>query len=205
MRLLPFDVFLMASENRGMGNNTNKGIHAAAGAYILQLQDDWDCGGPPDFIEAALELFQERSDVAFIRLREPFAGPCEPHTLGSGREAQIYTQRTEWRSTAGEYVYSDNPHIKRRTLHDSLGRYLEGKAMNEVEMDFCRRFETQSTAKAAFIDGYSCFKHTGAAASFNPLHRRAQPWRAMVRRLPGGPKALACVRITRDALMRHLM
>ncbi|MCU1237285.1 MAG: tuaH, partial [Candidatus Solibacter sp.] len=46
MRLLPFDVFLMASENRGMGNNTNKGIRAAAGAYILQLQDDWECGGP---------------------------------------------------------------------------------------------------------------------------------------------------------------
>ncbi|MCU1236367.1 MAG: glycosyl transferase family 2, partial [Candidatus Solibacter sp.] len=200
----PFDVFLMASENRGMGNNTNKGIRAAAGAYILQLQDDWECGGPPDFIEGALDLFHDRSDVAFIRLREPFAGPHETYTLGSGREAQIYTQRTEWRSTAGEYVYSDTPHIKRRTLHDSVGRYLEGKPMNQVEMDFCRRFEKQNAAKAAFIDGYSCFKHTGVAASFNPLHTRRRPWRAMVQHLPGGHQALAGLREARNALMRRL-
>jgi GT2 family glycosyltransferase len=205
MRSLPFDVFLMASQNGGMGYNTNKGIQAATGAYILQLQDDWECSGPPDFIEAALALFQERPDVSFIRLREPFAGPHALHTLRSGREAQIYRQRLDWRSTAGEYVYSDNPHIKRRTLHDSLGRYLEDKPMNQVEMDFCRRFEKQGSAKAAFINGYLCFTHTGVAASFNPLHTRRQPWRAMVRQLPGGPQALACVRGTRDALMRHLI
>ena len=71
-------------------------------------------------------------------------------------------------------------------------------------MDFCRRFEKQNEAHAAFIDGYSCFRHTGAEASFNPCQRN-EPWRTLVRQLPGGPRALACVHDTRDALMRRLM
>jgi glycosyltransferase involved in cell wall biosynthesis len=204
MRLLPFDVFLMASENRGMGNNTNKGIRAAAGAYILQLQDDWECGGPRDFIEAALDLLEERSDVALISLWEPLVGPLERRKLNSGRIAQIYTNRKEWRSNVCEYVYSDRPHLKRRTLHETLGFYLEGKAVDKVELDFCRRFEKASAANAAFIEGYSCFTHTGTGASFNPCQTRQQPWRKLLRQLPGGPQALAGLREARNALMRRL-
>ena len=120
----------MASGNRGMGYNTNKGIRAATGEYILQLQDDWECGGRPDFIEVALELFQARPDVALIRLREPFAGPHESYSLHPDRSVQIYHNRRVWRSTAGEYVYSDTPHMKRRSLHETLGLYLEGKPMH---------------------------------------------------------------------------
>jgi glycosyltransferase involved in cell wall biosynthesis len=204
MRLLPFDLFLMSAENRGIGHNTNKGIRAATGAYLLHLQDDWECGGPRDFIDVALDLFQERSDVALVRLREPFAGPHESYKMHSGRTAHIYAHRTEWRSTTGEYTYSDTPHIKRRTLHETIGLYREGKPMHKVEMDFCRRFEKQNVAKAAFIDGYSCFRHTGSAASFNPVHTR-RPWRTLVQELPGGRHALVRLHEARDALMRRLM
>ena len=68
----------MASGNCGMGHNTNKGIRAAMGDYILQLQDDWECQGRPDFIEVALALFQARPDVALLRLWEPFPGRTSP-------------------------------------------------------------------------------------------------------------------------------
>jgi GT2 family glycosyltransferase len=90
MQLLPFDRFLLSVENRGIGHNTNKGIRAATGDYILQIQDDWECGGPPDFVEVGLEIFDARSDVALIRLREPFAGRHESYQVESGRVVQIY-------------------------------------------------------------------------------------------------------------------
>ena len=127
--------------------------------------------GLPDFLEASLELFAERPDVGFIRLREPFDGPFELWNTASGRRAQVYTNRSKWRATTGDYVYTDTPHIKRRCFHEHIGLYREGKPMHVVEMDFCRRFEAQNEIKAAFIEGYRCFEHTGDCHSFNPLRR----------------------------------
>ena len=175
MRRMPFDKLLLDGKNRGVGANTNKGIKAAQGEYILQLQDDWLCVGGGDFIEACLELFTERPDVHLIRLRQPFDGPFEVHRTGCGRTAQIYRNRPQWRETAGEYLYSDNPHMKRRRLHEVLGPYTEQRPMHVTEMDFCRRLEAQAQMRVAFIEGYTSFVHLGQDRSFNPLLRR-QRW-----------------------------
>jgi glycosyltransferase involved in cell wall biosynthesis len=177
MRELPCDLFLFESRNRGIGANTNRGVRAAHADLILQLQDDWACVGPSDFLDAAVELFGERPDVGFIRLREPFEGPFDSWTCRSGRRAQIYHNRPRWRATTGEYVYTDTPHIKRASFHQRLGPYCEGRPMHVTEMNFCRRFEAQSDLKAAFIEGYRCFVHIGDGQSFNPL-RRPRRWRA---------------------------
>jgi len=40
MKKLDFDKFLLSSKNEGMGKNTNKGLIAATGDYIVQLHDD---------------------------------------------------------------------------------------------------------------------------------------------------------------------
>src|SRR5450759_3327150 len=40
IRSLPFDKHVLSAKNRGLGNNCNKGIAAADGKYILQIQDD---------------------------------------------------------------------------------------------------------------------------------------------------------------------
>src|SRR5690554_4823899 len=54
MRKLPFDKFCFAEANRGLGANTNAGLAAAKGDYILQLQDDWRCVAECDFLGDAL-------------------------------------------------------------------------------------------------------------------------------------------------------
>jgi GT2 family glycosyltransferase len=117
MRELPCDRFLLSKKNAGMGSNANKGLREATGEYILHLQDDWRCVGPPDFIEASLEVFRERPEVGFIRLRNAFDGPYEEHITATGRIVHIYFNRKERRQSAGEYLYTDNPHIKRKTIH----------------------------------------------------------------------------------------
>lgn len=204
MKALPFDMFLMSAQNRGMAHNTNKGIRAASGQYVLQIQDDWECTGPGDFIDVAIELFNERQDIALIRLWDAFGGPHELCASTNGRTAQIYINQKRWRATAGEYVYSDTPHIKRRALVSTLGLYREGWAMHKVEMDYCRRFESQHEAAAAFIEGYSCFRHTGVAASFNPLAQERR-WRSLFKQFPGGCLALQFLHSAKDITMRRLI
>jgi glycosyltransferase involved in cell wall biosynthesis len=179
IKSLPADTFLLGNKNRGMGHNTNKGLLAADGDFILHLQDDWQCDGPGDFLEVCLELFDERPDVYFVRLRSAHEGPHEVHVMRSGRVAHIY----EGGSIAadGGYVYTDNPHLKRRAFHERLGLYIEGKSMPRTELEFCRRFDKQQECKIAWIEGYSVFVHTGADCSFNPLQRRAH-WIALAER-----------------------
>jgi GT2 family glycosyltransferase len=203
-RELPCDEFLLDERNRGIGANTNKGIRAANAEFILQLQDDWSCVGPSDFLDASLELFAERPDVGLIRLREPFEGPFDLWKTQSGRSAHIYQNRPKWRATAGEYVYTDTPHIKRRTFHEVVGLYCEGKPMHVTELEFCRRFEAQSDIKVASIEGYRCFAHTGDAESFNPLHR-PRKWRDPLEAWPPTSQMLRYLRKAKHLVTAEIM
>jgi glycosyltransferase involved in cell wall biosynthesis len=171
MRRLPFDVFLFADRNEGLGRNTNKGLRAARGEFILQLQDDWRCHGPPNFIEAALEVFAERPDVGLVRLR-PMQSPgaYDRHLTSTGRTVRVYKQGAY--QYTGAYAYTDNPHIKRRSFHDRLGLYRENVPMTIMESDFCQRVDECSELRVAEIIGYDVFEHIGAAQSFNPSNRR---------------------------------
>lgn len=171
MRQLPFDRFLLPEMNRGLGANTNAGLGAARGDYILQLQDDWLCEGPGGFVEAALEVMRERPRIGLVRLRLP----------------QPELRYTEWSSPTGlavrlyasppanrhDYVYTDNPHIKSRAFVDFMGPYLESRYMQKTEMDMRDRFNAQTRFEVAYIEGRHCFEHIGEDMSFNRPTPRA--------------------------------
>ena len=67
LRQLDFDRCVFARRNRGLAENVNAGLADAQGAFVLQLQDDWLCHGPGDFVSWGLRLFQARPDVGSIR------------------------------------------------------------------------------------------------------------------------------------------
>jgi glycosyltransferase involved in cell wall biosynthesis len=173
MRQLPFDVFLLADRNEGMGRNTNKGIQAAKGEFILHLQDDWECLGPPDLIEAAMEVLNEFPDVGLVRYRPVEKNaPYRTVQTKSGRTVRIY-ESSVFEST-GEYIYSDRPHLKRRSFHEQLGLYPEGIPIPTTEIEFCKRYMAHPELKAAFVEGYESFQNNGDAETFNPSIRRGQ-------------------------------
>ena len=182
MRRLPFDTFLLPAENRGLGANTNAGLRAARGEFILQLQDDWLCDGPPGFIEAAIDVMTERPEIGFVRLRQP---QPELHytswTSRSGRAVRVFDSPPARRS---DFVYTDTPHIKSRAFVAFMGDYLESRYMQKTELDMRDRFNAQTRFRAAFIEGFHLFEHIGADMSFNeppPLARLS----AALERVPG--------------------
>lgn len=191
IRRLPFDTFLLATQNQGMGANTNKGLRAAKGEFILQMQDDWLCDGRPDFVEAALEAFRERSDIGLIRLWEPCAAPSDEHVTKSGRSVHIYHGRSF--QVCSDFPYSDRPHIKRKAFHETLGLYSETLNMPRTELDFCARVDAQTGLRVAWLDGYSVFENLGAEESTNPAVRRARLLRG-IEGNPAGRIAVAGVR-----------
>ena len=49
IRQLPADAFALSPKNRGLGANNNAGIRLCSGKYMLMIQDDWICQGPPQY------------------------------------------------------------------------------------------------------------------------------------------------------------
>jgi len=167
-----FDRVLLEGKNRGLGHNQNKGVRAAQGEFLLQVQDDWECRGPSDFLEAGVELLQERPDVWLVRYYDESVGvPAEHHVSASGRVARIY--RNQDLAKYGYFAYSDTPHLKRRDFHERFGSYAERVPMTVMEIAMCKAFASQSDAHVAFLEGYSDWKHLGREESRNPSGRRA--------------------------------
>jgi glycosyltransferase involved in cell wall biosynthesis len=169
IRDLSFDRFVLSERNTGLGANTNRGLLAATGDFILQIQDDCLCVGPADLIHAALDLFQTRADVELVRYQPPSPEGAlgEISQTSGGRRFQLYSSGMF--SSVGQFAYSDQPHIKRRSFHERFGLYRERVPMTVMEVDFAKRIDTCESPCIATLAGYDqSFTHIGESRSFNP-------------------------------------
>lgn len=169
IRQLGFDKLAMSRTNRGLGANVNQGIAAARGDYVLQLQDDWECVGPPDYLARALAVLEANQDVGVVI--------CRPHprvlpmrrTAHVGNDVVRVFDNEPARTVrmVGEHGYTDWPHLKRRAFIDAIGPYRQGRRMWETELDYARRVNAQTRYYIADIVGLDAFKHIGAEVSYN--------------------------------------
>ena len=165
MRKMPFDVFLLAETNQGLGANTNKGIRAAKGEYILQLQDDWILNAPNNYLLLAQKALSLHKDIAMMRFRLG-----QPYVFSEYLSIEDYTLKIlsnkQVNKELNRFIYSDNPHLKRKNFHDVFGYYLEGVKMTIMEINMCDNFNRQNGG-AATIDGIEdIFEHIGEDESF---------------------------------------
>lgn len=173
---MPFDIHCLAKKRKGLGANVNQGLRAASGDLILQLQDDWGCQGPADYLRRAVAAIDTVPDVGMVILkRHPNPLPVREFRAFNQSRLRIFDNRPNVQiTTVGEHAYTDWPHLKRRSLHDRLGLYAEGVPMWEMELDFSRRFNAQADVFVADIEGLDAFEHIGEAYSYN------WPWKKRV-------------------------
>jgi glycosyltransferase involved in cell wall biosynthesis len=185
IKSLPFDRYVLAARNSGIGINTNKGLAEVAGEYILQVQDDCQFCGSANDLRRALKILDFDPDVGIVQLVSSFeAEILESRRTEDGVEYVIF--RNDGIGAirpCGDRPYSDQPHIKRRQFVLDIGTYLEGVPMTTAELDYQRRVANQHRWYVAAIPGCTAFIHLGADRSFNPSVRRAR----MMKRLDGVP------------------
>lgn len=176
IRALLFHKHVLSTENRGLGNNCNKGIAAAAGRYILQIQDDCEFVGAKTLISTALEILRADRDVGIVQLTYQTPGvPHEVRCLVDGtRYLVFYNDATPGERDCGARPYSDQPHLKRRQFCEDIGPYKEGVPMIDMELDYQQRVACQTLWRVASIGEVTSFNHLGAARSFNPCVVRAR-------------------------------
>lgn len=177
LRAMPFDVHCLPTKRRGLGANTNQGLHAATGDYILQLQDDWVCEGPADYLMRAIDSLASEAELGMLILFEhPSVLPVRRTVATRYGALRIYDNCVDRQvAVVGQHAYTDQPHIKRRMFHEQLGPYREGVPMWEMELEFSRRVNAQSSIFIGDLVGLNAFRNIGEAHSYNwPWKKRVQ-------------------------------
>lgn len=203
-RALEFDVRLYAKRNQGLGANTNKGIRAATGDFILQLQDDWLFVGQPDFLDVTICALQANPDIGMIAFRErPNLLVADTRKAGGAEFDVLIPDLNEHGEVehVGRGVYTDTPHVKRRNFHDIMGYYAEGVPMTKMELAMTRAVSTHPDTVVAVKRGPEVFRHIGDAYSFNPGAKRARRI-ARVAAIPGAAALFALIRAAKRAINR---
>lgn len=182
LEAMPFDVHCLSKKRRGLGANVNQGLRAASGELILQIQDDWECRGPADYLRRAVASLQAAPEVGMVILnRHPNPLPVRGfHTFEHGMLRVFDNRPSVAISRVGEHAYTDWPHLKHRSFHEKLGLYAEGIPMWEMELEFSRRANAQTETFIADIEGMDVFEHIGEAYSYN------RPWKKRVIRWVSG-------------------
>lgn len=166
-----FEFKLIAtSENKGLGNNINKGQDAVTKPYTLYVQEDFV---PKDaFIdrfEKSLEIMQNHIEIDIVRyygyVIYPYSKPFE-HGFRLMNFNFLYPGYFKF------YVYSDHPHLRRSNFFDKFGRYMEGVNGDVTEYNMCLSFLKN--------DGQGIF-YPGISDLFDQLNNADEPSTASFR------------------------
>lgn len=139
-------------QNKGLGNNINKGQDAVKTPYTLYVQEDFT--PKPAFathFRNALQFMQDDGKLDIVRFYAYFAYPCLK-TFRDGFSEMIFRRRTI--SHLKFYYYSDHPHLRRSSFLTKFGRYAEGFDINITEYQMAISF-LKHRGKGLFFDQFN--------------------------------------------------
>ena len=138
-------------QNRGLGNNINKGQDAVQTPYTLYVQEDFDpFPGYAEHLQDALDIMDERQDIDMVRVYAYFKYPyLKPFRKGFS-EMMFSVWKPGYRKF---HVYSDHPHLRRTSFFSKFGHYAEGLKGDRTEFLMAISF-LKNKGKATFYEDF---------------------------------------------------
>ena len=152
-KLIPqyhFDL-VTTPNNKGLGNNINKGQDAVTTPYTLYVQEDFDpFPGYGKHLQDALSIMEERADVDLVRFYAYFKYPyLKPYR--NGFSEMVF--KIWYPGYKKFHVYSDHPHLRRTSFLKKFGRYAEGIKGDRTEFLMNLSF-IKKKGKAMFYEDF---------------------------------------------------
>jgi len=117
---------VLTPQNKGLGNNINKGQKAITTPYTLYVQEDFV--PKPLFAEKlvkAISFMDERPELDMVRFYAYFKYPfLKPYR--NGFSDMIFNAWPWYWGYRKFYFYSDHPHLRRSNFLEKFGRYDKG-------------------------------------------------------------------------------
>ena len=138
-------------QNKGLGNNINKGLQKTDSPLILYVQEDFY--PQPEFKKAfndALSILKERDDLDIARFYAYFKYPFLKPIRDGFSEMNFGLWKKGYRKF---YMYSDHPHLRRNNFTEKFGKYHEGIKGDATEYNMMMSF-LQKKGKGIFYDNF---------------------------------------------------
>ena len=156
-------------ENKGLGNNINKGQQVIKTPYTLYVQEDFEPTGIfPIHFDDALIFLKEDSTLDIARFYAYFSYPkLKPY--GKGFSEMIFSF---WDFNHLKfYYYSDHPHLRRSNFLEKFGRYPEGLKGDLTEYKMALGFLNKKGRGLFYNDFTSLFYQKNSAAEPSKMER----------------------------------
>ncbi|RYE23180.1 MAG: glycosyltransferase [Sphingobacteriaceae bacterium] len=155
---------ITSAQNKGLGNNINKGQDAVKTPYTLYIQEDFepDASFSTHFFDA-LEFLDADITLDMVRFYAYLKYPYLKNYQKGFSQMLIKPWYTNYKKI---YYYSDHPHVRRSSFFTKFGRYAEGLKGDRTEYKMCLSF-IKNKGKALF---YNDFK-----ALFNQINPVDEP------------------------------
>ncbi|MBE9586350.1 glycosyltransferase family 2 protein [Mucilaginibacter sp. JRF] len=138
-------------QNRGLGNNINKGQDAVQTPYTLYVQEDFDpFPGYGEHLQDALDILNERPELDMARFYAYFKYPYLKPLRKGFSEMMFSIWKPGYRKF---HVYSDHPHLRRTSFFSKFGRYAEGLKGDRTEFLMAISF-IKNKGKAIFYEDF---------------------------------------------------
>lgn len=142
---------ITSTQNKGLGNNINKGQDAVTKPYTLYVQEDFepDASFTTHFFDA-MQMLEEEPELDLMRFYAYQKYPyLKPYKKGFSRMS-IKPWFANYKKI---YYYSDHPHVRRSSFFNKFGRYQEGLKGDKTEYKMCVSF-IKNKGTGLFYDDY---------------------------------------------------
>ncbi|MBK6266527.1 glycosyltransferase [Marivirga sp. S37H4] len=138
-------------QNKGLGNNINKGQDAVTLPYTLYVQEDFSPkNGLKEALTNAHQFMQEDDHLDIVRL---YAYGAYPHLTPFAKGFSLMHFNLRLKGYGKFYYYSDHPHLRRSSFLEKFGRYAENENPEQTEYRMMMSF-LQKKGKGLFYNNY---------------------------------------------------
>ena len=150
--------------NSGWGANANNLLDELNTPYLFMIEDDYVLKRPLD-LRVGVALLETKTHLGLLRYR----GTAGEHHVFHQFEADVSSVLPDFREGMGlpgrltylqfdghspsAYIYSNGPHLKRRSFHAFYGRYDEGRKLGATEEAFAVRVKGKMQAEPGIAPG----------------------------------------------------
>ncbi len=149
-KIYPFKL-VTTPQNKGLGNNINKGQNVIETPYTLYIQEDFvPQAGFMAKLEKAYDFLQHDPALDFVRFYAYFKFP-NLKSVSDGFSEMHFSHAKFWEGYRKFYLYSDHPHLRRQNFFDRFGEYPEGIKPDRTEYNMMMQV-LAGKPKAYFYD-----------------------------------------------------
>ena len=159
------------THEKGMGHSWNWCIKNSSFDYILQTEDDWVIELNQERLgskEIFLEYLQNRMKVLdkfggifrFTNTDDQFWSSGKTKLVLDEFEFKEANRPDSYRTNTWDmFLYTNQPHLKKKSLHEKVGYYKENVLVPEVEIDMCEKYF--NSGEKSFMNSFFTMIHIG--------------------------------------------